>query len=88
MIFWVDSENNVTECVTLNGTNRKVIASELPKPFALTQFKGYIDWTDQKLSSIYRAIKTSGIEKTRQIKAKIELFIKDVLGIHGSRQEG
>ena len=87
MIFWVDTENKVIECANLNGSNRQVIASELPKPFALTQYKDYIYWTDQKLSSINRANKTNGMERT-QIKGNIEFTIMDILVFHGSRQEG
>ena len=87
MIFWVDGENKVIECANLNGTNRQTIASELPKPFALTQYKDYIYWTDQKLGSIYRANKTNGMDRM-QIKGKTEFTIMDILVFHSSRQEG
>ena len=86
LIFWVNGENRVIECANLNGTNRRTVASELPKPFALTQYKDYIYWTDWKLSSIFRANKTNGLDRI-QIKGNIE-FIFDILVFHSSRQEG
>ena len=86
LIFWVDGENKVIECANLNGTNRRTVASELPNPFALTLFKDYIYWADWKQSSIYRANKTNGLERT-SIKGNIH-FIMDILVFHSSRQEG
>lgn len=86
LIFWVDGKNKVIECAHLNGTNRRTVATELPKPFALTQYKDYIYWADWKLSSIYRANKTNGMDRT-QIKGNID-FIMDILVFHSSRQEG
>lgn len=86
LIFWVDAENKVIESAHLNGTNRRTVATELPKPFALTQYKDFIYWADWKLSSIYRANKSNGMDRT-QIKDDIE-FIMDILVFHSSRQEG
>ena len=86
LIFWVDAENKVIESAHLNGTNRRTVATELPKPFALTQYKDFIYWADWKLSSIYRANKSNGMDRT-QIKGNIE-FIMDILVFHSSRQEG
>ena len=86
LIFWVDAENKVIESAHLNGTNRRTVTTELPKPFALTQYKDFIYWADWKLSSIYRANKSNGMDRT-QIKGNIE-FIMDILVFHSSRQEG
>jgi len=86
LIFWVDAENKVIESAHLNGTNRRTVANELPKPFALTQYKDFIYWADWKLSSIYRANKSNGMDRT-QIKGNIK-FIMDILVFHSSRQEG
>ena len=86
LIFWVDAEKKVIECADLNGTNRRTVATELPKPFALTQYKDFIYWADWKSSSIYRANKSNGMDRT-QIKGNID-FIMDILVFHSSRQEG
>ena len=86
LIFWVDIENQVIECANLDGTNRRVVASGLPMPFALTQYKDYIYWTDHALNSIYRANKTNGLDQTR-IKSHTD-DIMDILVFHSSRQEG
>ena len=86
LIFWVDAEKKVIECADLNGTNCRTVTTELPKPFALTQYKDYIYWADWRLSSIYRANKSNGMDRT-QIKGNID-FIVDILVFHSSRQEG
>ena len=86
LIFWVDAEKKVIECADLNGTNRRTVATELPKPFALTQYKDFIYWADWRLSSIYRANKSNGMDRT-EIKGNID-FIMDILVFHSSRQEG
>ena len=84
LIFWADQERRVIECANLNGTNRRIVVSGLPKTFALTQFKDYIYYADS--STIYRANKTNGLDPTR-IESNIDI-IMDILVFHSSRQEG
>ena len=84
LIFWADQERRMIECANLNGTNRRIVVSKLTKPFALTQFKDYIYYAD--LSTIYRANKTNGLDRTR-IESNIDV-IMDLLVFHSSRQEG
>ncbi|XP_068671649.1 low-density lipoprotein receptor-related protein 6-like [Montipora foliosa] len=84
LIFWADQERRVIECANLNGTNRRIVVSGLTKIFALTQFKDYIYYAD--LSTIYRANKTNGSDRTR-IESNIDV-IMDLLVFHSSRQEG
>ena len=85
LIFWVDGEKKVIECANLNGTDRRTVASELPRPYALTQYKDYIYWTSWQ-AGIYRANKTNGLDRVR-IKGNKE-SIMDILVFHSSRQEG
>lgn len=87
LIFWVDGYNKVIECANLNGTNRRTVASELPQPFALTQYKGYIYWTSWKFG-IYRANKTNGLDRIRIGTRENIIDIRDILVFHSSRQEG
>ena len=82
----MDAEKKVIEFADLNGAHRRTVATELPKPFALTQYKDFIYWADWRLSSIYRANKSNGMDRT-QIKGNID-SIMDILVFHSSRQEG
>ena len=86
LLFWVDIKNQVIECANLDGTNRRIFLSGLSKPFALTQYKDYIYWTDNKLNSIYRANKANGLDQTKIISDIDDIM--DILVFHGSRQEG
>ena len=89
LLYWVDAENNLIECANLDGTNRNAVV-RMPrhdtKPYGLTLFEDFIYWSDWMLSSIERANKTTGLNRTR-IQDRVD-FIMDILVFHASRQSG
>ncbi|XP_022905754.2 low-density lipoprotein receptor-related protein 4 [Onthophagus taurus] len=59
-IYWSDGSAKIIGSVDFKGKKRKVILGELPHPYGLTIFGGYVYWTDWKTKSLHRANKTTG----------------------------
>lgn len=54
LIYWIDAKILHIEVMDYNGANRKaIVQSGLEYPFALTQFKNKLYWTDWKTRGIY-----------------------------------
>ncbi|XP_048340184.1 low-density lipoprotein receptor-related protein 5 isoform X2 [Sphaerodactylus townsendi] len=85
-LYWTDLDTSMIESSNMLGTEREIIADDLPHPFGLTQYSDFIYWTDWNLHSIERADKTNGRNRTL-IQGRLD-FVMDILVFHSSRQDG
>lgn len=86
-LYWTDLDTCMIESTNMQGLQREIIVDDLPHPFALTQYRNFIYWTDFNLRSIERADKRSGLNRTVVLQGQLELML-DILVFHSSRQEG
>lgn len=86
LLYWVDGEKKIIESSDLHGQNRRVVVRSLPSPYALTQYDGYIYWSDWETNAIERANKSTGMNRTR-ISGNVD-FVMDIVVFHASKQEG
>jgi len=86
-LYWADLDRHNIESVDLTtGSDRRVILSDLVRPYGLTQFRDFIYWTDQGTRTIERAHKVSGQNRTRI--RYTDATVMDISVIHSSRQIG
>lgn len=86
-IYWTDEHINCILRANIDGSALEVvISSNLPHPSSLTQYKDFIYWGDPQESSITRASKYNGGNRT-MIEANIG-YIMDMKVFHSSRQIG
>ena len=64
ILYWCDAKTDRIESINVDGSNRKVIISDiLPHPFGLTILGDYIYWTDWQEHTVERAEKISGKDR-------------------------
>jgi len=86
-LYWADLDRLSIESVDLaSGGDRRVVVSQLVRPYGLTQFREFVYWTDQGTKTIERAHKTTGENRTRI--SYTDAAVMDISVIHSSRQTG
>ncbi|XP_078669811.1 low-density lipoprotein receptor-related protein 4-like isoform X3 [Branchiostoma floridae x Branchiostoma belcheri] len=85
-VYWVDAHLDRIETSDFNGRNRVQLVSQVPHPFSLTVFDGYVYWTDWQTRSIMRADKETG-QNMETIQGNIE-GLMDIQMVSSLRQTG
>ena len=67
-IYWVDALLDRIEYSSYNGSNRVVLLSDLPHPFAITIEGSLVFWTDWAINSVFSAHKelALGVQTVRE----------------------
>ncbi|KFM78305.1 Low-density lipoprotein receptor-related protein 6, partial [Stegodyphus mimosarum] len=86
-LYWIDINALKIDSSDLAGNHRQsIIDDNLFDPYGLTQYQDFIYWTDWKTSTIERANKTNGENRT-VIQKNLD-HVMDILVYHTSRQSG
>lgn len=70
-LFWNDGDLKKIESSNLDGTDRRIIVTDLKHPYGLVVVGNHIYWTDWKTPGLHRADKNNGSDNA-VIKEKLE----------------
>ncbi|GFO50674.1 low-density lipoprotein receptor-related protein 6 [Plakobranchus ocellatus] len=84
-LYWADvSDHSIKSSNMLGGDIQLIAMSQIEHPVGLSQYEGFIYWTDPKKGTIERASKMDGTNRT--IIQSNRNTVTDILVFHASRQ--
>ncbi|XP_044525030.1 low-density lipoprotein receptor-related protein 2 [Gracilinanus agilis] len=64
-IYWSDSKENIIESMKHDGTDRRLVSSEVGNPYSLDVFEGHLYWTSKEKGEVWKEDKFGRGERVK-----------------------
>ncbi|XP_028967382.1 low-density lipoprotein receptor-related protein 2 [Galendromus occidentalis] len=84
-IYWVDKRVDRLESCRFDGSNRRTLASRLPKPMGVAIYGDWVFWADRNLRSIFKIRKSETNGTVYTVKSDLNM-LRDVMVYYNTGQ--